>query len=188
MPYAQHMPETRFGSFIQAWSTHGGRGRVVAWGDSTIFSNFCLYQPGKAQVLLNLVEWLNHQGGHGRLVAVDACWGWRRSATGCGWSATTVRAWLVLVAATACGWILGSTATAALLAREMPLPAPQQDRRLPQVVIDRTTSQVPLAKGAVQRGPRQRTRVRVAGAVDSALGLSRPFGPRATTSSKATPW
>ena len=54
----------------------------------------------------------------------------------------------MLVAATACGWILGSTATAALLAREMPLPSPQEDRRLPQVVIDRTTSQVPLATGA----------------------------------------
>jgi hypothetical protein len=39
-------------------------------------------------------------------------------------------------------------ATAELLARQMPLPSPQQDRRLPQVVIDRTTSQVPLAKGA----------------------------------------
>ena len=29
----------------------------------------------------------------------------------------------------------------------MPLPAPQEDRRLPCVVIDRTASQAPLAKG-----------------------------------------
>ena len=145
--YAQHLPEMRFGSFIQAWSTHGGRGRVIAWGDSTIFSNFCLYQPGKAEVLLNLVEWLNHQGGTG------PWWLWTAlglAAIGNGlW---LVRhdgsAWLVLVAATACGWILGSTATAALSAREMPLPLPQEDRRLPLVMIDRTTSQVPLAKGA----------------------------------------
>jgi hypothetical protein len=57
-------------------------------------------------------------------------------------------AWLVLVAAAACGWTIGATATAALLVREMPLPVPQEDRCLPQVVIDRTTSQVPLAKGA----------------------------------------
>ena len=147
MPYAQHVPDMRFGSFIQAWSTHAGRGRVLAWGDSTIFSNFCLYQPGKAQVLLNLVEWLNHQGGTG------PWWLWTMlglAATGNGlW---LVRkdgsAWLVLVAAMACGWVVGSTATAALLAREMPLPAPDPDRRMPQVVLDRTTSQVPLAEGA----------------------------------------
>ena len=124
MPYAQHVPEMRFGSFIQAWSTHAGRGRVIAWGDSTIFSNFCLYQPGKAQVLLNLVEWLNHQGGTG------VWWLWTLlglAAIGNGlW---LVRhdgsAWLVLVAAAACGWIVGSAATAALSAREMPLPSPR---------------------------------------------------------------
>jgi hypothetical protein len=145
--YAQHMPEMRFGSFIQAWSTHGGQGRVIAWGDSTIFSNFCLYQPGKAEVLLNLVEWLNHQGSAG------VWWLWTLlglAAIGNGlW---LVRhdgsAWLVLVAAIACGWVLGSTATAALSAREMPLPSPGEGRRLPKVMIDRTTSKVPLAKGA----------------------------------------
>ena len=143
----------RFGSFIQAWSTHGGRGRVIAWGDSTIFSNFCLYQPGKARVLLNLVEWLNHQGG------TDVWWLWTMlglAAIGNGlWlvrhdgsRAPCTHGRLVLLAATACGWVVGSTATAALSAREMPLPAPQEDRRLPCVVIDRTTSQAPLAKGA----------------------------------------
>ncbi len=146
MFFAQHVPENRFGSFIQAWSTHGGRGRVLAWGDSTIFSNFCIYQPGKAQVLLNLVEWLNHQGGAGvwwlwtllGLAAIaNGLWLVRRNGS----------AWLVLVAATACGWVLGSVVTAALMARGMPLPLPQPGRRMPQVIIDRTTSQAPLAKG-----------------------------------------
>ena len=147
MPHAQHMPEMRFGSFVQAWSTHAGRGRVIAWGDSTIFSNFCLYQPGKALVLLNLVEWLNHQGGTG-------VW-WLWTLLGLASIVNGLRlvrhdgsAWLVLVAATACGWILGSTAIAALLAGEMRLPSPEQEQRLPRIVIDRTTSQVPLAKGA----------------------------------------
>ena len=142
---------------------------MIAWGDSTIFSNFCLYQPGKAQVLLNLVEWLNHQGGAGLwwlwtllglAAIVNGLWLVRHDGS----------AWLVLVAAAACGWILGSTATAALSAREMPLPSPLEDRRLPQVVIDRTTSQAPLAKGP-DNDDRNRARVRVAGAVDSAPGL-----------------
>jgi hypothetical protein len=177
MPYAEQTPEIRFGSFVQAWSTHGGQGRVIAWGDSTIFSNFCLYQPGKAEVLLNLVEWLNHQGG------MDLGWLW--TALGLGaicnglWlvrqdssvparlepnssmparlepnSSVPARpgpnssAWLVLVAATACGWVVGSSVTSALLIREMPLPKPLEDRAMKRVVIDRTISQVPLAKGA----------------------------------------
>ena len=151
MPHAQHRPDMRCGEFIQAWSTHGGRGRVVAWGDSTIFSNFCLYQPGKAQVLLNLVEWLNHQGGRG------LWWLWTLlglAAIGNGlWLVRSDgSAWLVLVAAAACGWVLGSTATAALLARQMPLPPPQM-YHLPCVVIDRTTSQAPLAKGPDNEDP-----------------------------------
>ena len=149
MPFAQYVPETRFGSFIQAWSTRGGRGRVIAWGDSTIFSNFCLYQPGKAQVLLNLVEWLNYQGG------LDLWWLWTLLGLGAiGNGLWLVRrdgsAWLVLVAAACCGWTVGSTAVAALTARQAPLPSPLPDgnRRLPPVVIDRTASQVPLASGA----------------------------------------
>ena len=154
MYYAQHVPEMRFGGFIQAWSTHAGRGRVIAWGDSTIFSSFCLYQPGKAQVLLNMVEWLNHQGGTGLwwlwtllgvAAAANGLWLVRRDGS----------AWLVLVAAAACGWIVGSAVTAALAAREMPMPSPATSgTRLPQVVIDRTTSQAPLAKGPDNDDPR----------------------------------
>jgi len=147
MSWAVHVPEMRFGAFVQAWATRGGRGRVVAWGDSTIFSNFCLYQPGKAQVLLNLVEWLNHQGGPG-FWWLWALLGLTAIVNGLRLVRQDGSAWLVLVAASACGWVVGSTTTAALLARQMPLPSPLENRRLPQVVIDRTTSQAPLAKGA----------------------------------------
>ena len=176
----------RFGSFIQAWSTHGGRGRVIAWGDSTIFSNFCLYQPGKAQVLLNLVEWLNHQGGTGLVVAVDlvGAGGDRQRAV-----AGPPRRFGLAGAGGGHGLRLDPRFDGhrGALAREMPLPSPQEDRRLPLVVIDRTTSQVPLAKGRLQRGP----------VPDAGSGCwssrfrawaTRPFGPRATTSSRATPW
>ena len=65
MPEPQHTPGMRFGSFIQSWAAHSGDGRVLAWGDSTIFSSFCIGQPGKFPVLLNAIEWLNHQGGTG---------------------------------------------------------------------------------------------------------------------------
>ncbi len=145
MPEPQHTPGSRFGTFIQAWAAHAGNGgRVIAWGDSTIFSNFCIGQPGKFPVLLNMIEWLNHQGGTG------VWWLWTLlgiAAIGNGlWLVRAGGAsWLVLLAGAACGWTLGTTATAALLAREMPLPIPSDERRMPLVVIDRTTSRVPLA-------------------------------------------
>ena len=59
-PVPQHCPEMRCGAFIQAWSGRYGRGRAAAFTDSTIFSNFCVGQPGKSELMLGLVEWLNH--------------------------------------------------------------------------------------------------------------------------------
>ena len=131
MPHAQHVPDMRFGSFIQAWSTHGGRGRVIAWGDSTIFSNFCLYQPGKAQVLLNLVEWLNHQGGTG------VWWLW----TLLGLAAIGNGLWLVRHDGSGTGWCCWRPRPAAGSSVRRPprrsrpgrcrCPRRKQDRRLP---------------------------------------------------------
>jgi hypothetical protein len=152
MPEPQHSPGSRFGAFIQAWAAHAGEGRVIAWGDSTIFSNFCIVQPGKFPVLLNMIEWLNHQCGMG------VWWLWTLlGAAAIGYGLWMVRSggssWLVLLAATACGWTLGTTATAALLARELPLPKPADDRRMPLVVIDRTTSRVPLSNSFTNDDP-----------------------------------
>jgi hypothetical protein len=152
MQKAEHVPEMRFGAFIQAYATHAGKGRAIAWGDSTIFSSFCIGQTGKFQVLLNMVEWLNRQGGTG------VWWLWTLlglAAIGNGlWMVREdVSSWLVLLAATACGWTLGTAATAALLAREMPLPAPVPERTMPLVVIDRTTSRVPLSNSDTNDDP-----------------------------------
>ncbi len=136
-PVPQHCPEMRYGAFVQAWAARHGQGRAVAFTDSTIFSNFCVFQPGKAELMLGMVEWLNHAnppldprpwllllglpplaaglwmalvaGGHslGRKLGRqlhDAL----RSASN-GHSATT-GAWLVLLAAGACGWVAASLA------------------------------------------------------------------------------
>ncbi len=39
-------------AFIQLWETRYGRGRVLAFTDSTIFSNFSTFEPGKAELML----------------------------------------------------------------------------------------------------------------------------------------
>ena len=131
MQKAEHVPEMRFGSFIQAWATHAGNGRVIAWGDSTIFSSFCIGQPGKFPVLLNLIEWLNRQGSTGvwwlwTLLGAAAIGNglWLAGETGTslirrngpeGASHESEMSpfpfWLVLLTAMACGWTLGTVAT-----------------------------------------------------------------------------
>jgi hypothetical protein len=50
----------RTGDFAAAVAARYGRGRVAAFADSTIFSNFEIFYPGKYEYLLNVVQWLNH--------------------------------------------------------------------------------------------------------------------------------
>jgi hypothetical protein len=50
-----------FGSFHQAVAVHYGRGRVVGFTDSTVYSNFAAFYPGKPEFLLATVDWLNRE-------------------------------------------------------------------------------------------------------------------------------
>lgn len=63
-----------FGAFLQAAAVMRGAGRVVAFTDSTVFSNFAMFLPGKPELALNTVAWLNHRN---RL-------GWMRGVSGLG--------------------------------------------------------------------------------------------------------
>lgn len=54
-------PKMKTGTFCVSAASRHGRGRVVAWADSTIFSNFEIFYPGKYEYLLNTMEWLNHK-------------------------------------------------------------------------------------------------------------------------------
>mgnify|MGYP001291720438 CR=1 FL=1 len=38
-----------------------GRGRIAVMGDSTPFSNFFMYLPGKTELALSIINWLNHE-------------------------------------------------------------------------------------------------------------------------------
>jgi len=167
MPYARHRPEMRCGAFVQAWAAHPGAGRVLAFADSTFWSSFSLYQPGNAELLLNLVEWLNHQDP-----ALDPAWfvlalgmlglavvgfkilDFRFQISDLRLPVPSLKSEmlnrksqiLLLVAAGCCGWAAGSALTEA--AQRQALPLPQPERPLLRVAIDRTVSQAPLAKGA----------------------------------------
>ncbi len=168
-PIPQYCPEMRYGAFVQAWATWQGRGRVLAFTDSTIFSNFCLGQPGKAELMLGMVEWLNHRSPWldprpwltllGVLVLAGAIGTSRAAAaagapTGLSSSANGGRARqdrvLLSIAAGCFGWTVASLAVAGL--HRWSLPEPARKNPQPLVVIDRAFSQVPLSKGAFPQG------------------------------------
>ncbi len=58
-PHVEDLTYARFGAMDQTVCTTAGEGRVVAFGDSTVYSNFLAFYPGKPEMLLGAVEWLN---------------------------------------------------------------------------------------------------------------------------------
>lgn len=56
---ATNTERTEFGLFVQAAGITYGRGRVFLFTDSTVWSNFYMFIPGKPEVLLGAMEWLN---------------------------------------------------------------------------------------------------------------------------------
>lgn len=49
------------GPVVQAVALPSGAGRIAAWSDSTLFSNFAISLPGKMPLALGYVDWLNHR-------------------------------------------------------------------------------------------------------------------------------
>lgn len=52
-------PGMDFGQFVQSAAAKHGKGRVLAFTDSTVFSNFWIFLPGKPELLLGSINWLN---------------------------------------------------------------------------------------------------------------------------------
>jgi hypothetical protein len=50
-----------FGAFVQCAAAYCGKGRVVAFTDSTVYSNFWMHMPGKPELLLKSLQWLNRE-------------------------------------------------------------------------------------------------------------------------------
>lgn len=153
-PEAEYQSEMRYGSFVQVWATRHGAGRVLAFTDSTIFSNFCTFEPGKAELMIGMLEWLNHRSSLDRdgpriaLVAFLTAAGAAALALGLWWARRAGIAWLLTLASAMFGWTAASAAVVFAQHRALPAPKPasQAERPLIQVVMDRTVSEVPLSR------------------------------------------
>jgi hypothetical protein len=150
-PQAEYRPYMRAGAFVQTWATRYGRGRVLAFTDSTQFSNFCTFEPGKAELLLGMLRWLNYSSWLdpletrlplvilGMLLGLSSLIVGLRNVRGLD------RNWLSLVAMGLLGWTLASLVV--VVAQNAALSAPKPVRPLVQVAIDRTVSEVILCRG-----------------------------------------
>jgi len=147
-PQVEDRPDMRYGAFVQLWATRHGAGRVLAFTDSTIFSNFSTFEPGKTELWMGMIEWLNHRNevsfdlrwallAIGAVLAVGCAWFSRRAGRG--------PTWLLCLAGGALGWAGTSMGVGAYSRAAMPLPPAQ--RELTNVVIDRTVCDARLSKG-----------------------------------------
>jgi len=151
-PQAEYRTDMQYGAWCQMWAARCGEGRVVAFADSTLFSNFCVYQPGKKELFMGMVNWLNRTSAFDRLwvrLLVLVPFGLAGAALLCFGLRKGLRqnaSWLVMVAGGLVGWTAGSLAIIAV--HQCSMPTPTIERPLTHVVIDRTVSEVPLHTGA----------------------------------------
>ena len=154
-PEAYYRPEMRYGAYIQLWETRHGKGRVLAFTDSTVFSNFSTYEPGKAELMLDMLSWLNCRSLLDRqAVRILVRLAGLLLLAGTIWLAVTRypqsgKAWLVWLACALLGY-LGSTQAIAAWQKG---GLPKCERPLVRVVLDRTVSRVPLSEGGFTPDP-----------------------------------
>jgi hypothetical protein len=58
----------RVGSVVQAAGISCGKGKVFLWSDSTLFSNFALFYPGKLEGFFGMLEWARIQAPYAYLL------------------------------------------------------------------------------------------------------------------------
>jgi len=151
-PQAEYRPQMQYGSWCQMWAGSFGKGRVLAFADSTLFSNFCVFQPGKAELLRGMLDWLARSSIGDRAPLRRAgqisflLLGVSLIVAGLALGADQQGNGAVLLSACLAGGTL--VAQALLLWQAHVMPIPVRERPLPHVVIDRQLSQVPLFTGA----------------------------------------
>lgn len=150
-PEAEYRPAMRYGAFVQLWTTGYGEGRVAAWTDSTIFSNFSTFEPGKPELMLGMLEWLNHRslldrsGPRWTVLGVLTLLALASLAAGLFMAVRQGIGSIVLVASGLFGTVAGCVLV--IVVHRHAMPAPEPVRPMVRVVVDRTASGVPLGRG-----------------------------------------
>ncbi len=125
-----------FGLFVQTGGVKYGKGRVLGYTDSTCFSNFFMFIPGKPELALASIEWLNRSNrwpGMNLILFIAAFAGFimllREGCTNSGlpfWNTVIPAAALTAIIA---GWMAGN-----FIDKTYPLPNPK--RAITHVAFD----------------------------------------------------
>jgi hypothetical protein len=151
-PQVEDRAEMRYGAFVQLWTTRYGAGRVAAFADSTVFSNFATFEPGKSELMLGVLEWLNYRNLPYPLRPLLILLGLLFLAGGLALCRRCSAAWLVVVSAAVLGWAVAAVSTRAV--HRYSVPFPKAARPMVQVVIDRTVCDALLSRGGFIAGKR----------------------------------
>jgi len=150
-PENKNTLDQEFGLLLQQAAVRFGRGRVVAFTDSTVFSNFWFFMPGKSELCLGTVNWLNHSNrwffvrwllGFGLLCALWLAIRWSR-----GLNLRVAIVWVV--AGVLLGVPLGTRTFSAVNHAAYRLPAPQ--RPLPRIAFERAHCNFTLPSEALDQ-------------------------------------
>ncbi len=147
-------PRVTFGLFPQLAAVKFKRGRVAAFTDSTVFSNFWMFIPGKPELMLGCTDWLNRRNACAALPLVFAALGLLLAAAGA-WRGR--RPWPesvpMLLAACAVGVFAGVGLVGAANRAAYPPPAPHT--RYPTICFDRQWSHFELPDRTLFHDPIQ---------------------------------
>lgn len=149
-PQASDHAAMRYGAFVQLWGARIGQGRILAFTDSTIFSNFCTFEPGKSELMLGMLEWLNRQDAIGNPRITLLILGVLAGTFAVARLNRRPVDLVPVVAAAIAAWSLTSLGVRTVQASRFPLPARQ--RPFVHVTIDRTACQCPLSKNGFIEG------------------------------------
>ncbi|MBN1697737.1 MAG: hypothetical protein JW881_09500 [Spirochaetales bacterium] len=138
--------DVRYGAFIQLLAKRYGKGRVAAFTDSTVFSNFSAFEPGISELWLGMIEWCNRRNPCGEIrgvlfiagslllgIAIYLLLRFR------------FREWVLLFASILFFWGVCSTAIGSIHGFTVKFPEKQRD--YVQVTIDRNICNTTLGNG-----------------------------------------
>lgn len=128
-----------FGFFVQHAIVHHGRGRVAAFCDSTVLSNFSLYFPGRRELVLATLDSLGRESTPWRFLPVAALY-------------LTLAAIVLLAgfdrggsaAGVGAGLFAGLALATALMAGITAVEIPEARVAAPEIVFDREVSRLTL--------------------------------------------
>jgi hypothetical protein len=149
-PQVENLAQMRYGAFTQLWTKHFGKGRVAAFSDSTIFSNFATFEPGKAELMLGMIEWLNYKNPNFNVTIILVITGLILFTCGLFFFRKSSVAWLTILTSLLLGWSAASAGVKTVHKYSMPLP--QVKRPMTNVTIDRTVCDAPLSKSGFITG------------------------------------